>query len=345
VEGITPDHNQPDQFIHITCDCGQRIRVPKTFIGKQGKCPKCKNLFTISRPPDSMAPDRDEPIRLKRDSDGISQPDRPVYKTSDAPRPAASEPFNEITGKSEIKPEPPKPPATLLDVFAFPFSLSGIIHLIIFSLAPLVMYFLQLTLFSFCCYGQLVAFGLIILVAGYFYYYLVHCIIAAAKDERRAPDVSDDVPTFGDLARRLLLFVTSTIICYLPAISYIIYCFYHSFLGNYLNEERLHFFNILCLVGLFFYPMFLLAIAMFDSMTALNPILIVASIFSTFLPYCGLALLFLGIGWLVHFVAEMREYLALLVWAFEVYVIFVCAYILGRFYRRYEERLNWEIKL
>jgi hypothetical protein len=346
MEGNTPDYNQPDQFIRLSCgSCGRNIRVPKSFAGRQGKCPKCNNVFIISTLVASAPSQEDEPIRMKRDYDLSTESDRPIYKAPDLPHRMAPEPVAEGPGKLP-EAEPAKEPATFLDVLAFPFSLSGVIHLIIFSFAPLVIFFFQLTLFTFCCYGQFVGIGAIILLASYFYYYLIQCVIAAAKDERRAPDVSnEDIPTFGDLIRRLLLFVSSSVICFLPAIIYIIDDLFIGFTGQMRAVEPPPIMNIWCLVGVFFFPMFLLAVAMFDSLMALNPILIISSIFSTFLPYCGLAILFFGIGFLLYFIAGMQQYLAFFIWVCDVYVIFVAAYILGCFYRRYEDRLNWEVKL
>jgi hypothetical protein len=340
MEGKTPNNDSSNAVIRFACTfCGQNIRVPQKFAGKKGKCPKCSNAVAIPQP--TPLPEADQPIRLKQDYDLSPESNRPLYTASDAPRRMPPEPLAEIPDKTI--PVIEQPPATFLNIFTFPFSLSGIIHLIIFSISPLVLLFLQLTLSSFCCYGQLLAVALIILMVGYLYYYLTQCIIAAAKDERYAPDIShEDFPTAGDLLRRLLLFFSSSAICFIPALAYILYSYYTNVLPDWQPGP---FLIIWSLVGIFFCPMFLLAVAMFDSITALNPFMIIGSIVSTFLPYSGLVLLFFGIGWLIEIIVEWNPVSALLLWVFDIYLMFIAAYILGRFFRRYENKLNWEVKL
>ncbi len=49
---ITPekgpgDIKTGDDFIRFYCVCGQRIKVPKSYAGKAGRCPKCKSLVRI----------------------------------------------------------------------------------------------------------------------------------------------------------------------------------------------------------------------------------------------------------------------------------------------------------
>jgi hypothetical protein len=63
--------------------------------------------------------------------------------------------------------------------------------------------------------------------------------------------------------------------------------------------------------GAFFFPMGILAVVMFGSVNGLNPILLVRSIISTFLQYCGLALLFYGLGVLFAIMLFMMVTLSL----------------------------------
>ena len=49
---ITPekgadDTKTGDGFIRFYCICGQKIKVPKSYAGKAGRCPKCKSLVRI----------------------------------------------------------------------------------------------------------------------------------------------------------------------------------------------------------------------------------------------------------------------------------------------------------
>jgi hypothetical protein len=106
--------------------------------------------------------------------------------------------------------------------------------------------------------------------------------------------------------------------------------------------------------GIFFFPMALLAVVMFKSMTAFNPLLWVGSIISTFFPYCGLVLLISAIGLVLKFLMNIpREDIPLgkvgifvcgpLILLAFLYIVFVAGHLLGRFYWRYQKKLNWEV--
>ncbi len=351
MEGNKPDQRQNGSFIRFDCAfCGQQIRVSSIHAGKKAKCPKCKNIVIIpqpaARPPASQ---EEEPVRLKRDA---GPPPRQVgmthtqaqewYRTSQEP-----------TADSVIFTEPPEQkPATILDVFTFPFSVAGILHLILFWLGPFVLGFAGRIFAAACCYGPLLVLGLYIALLGYFFYYLSSCVIVSAKDERFAPDMSfEDTPGFWELLYRVLLIFGCVLACFGPMLLYVLFAYiWPAFqVGSETNFLALRtdaWYWIFYGLGVFLLPMFLMATALFDSITALNPVLIIASIAGTFLSYCGLVLLFCAIGLVMNFVGQMQPgVLSLFAWGIDVYLMFIAAYILGRFFRRYEGRLNWEVKL
>ena len=101
------------------------------------------------------------------------------------------------------------------------------------------------------------------------------------------------------------------------------------------------------IAGGFFFPMVLLAVVWHDSFYALNPILIGRSILRTLLPYCGMvllfcagALLFAGIG-LRPYVMRRAPTPVFLLRLVQLYMIFVAVGVLGRFYQRHQDRLDW----
>jgi hypothetical protein len=111
-------------------------------------------------------------------------------------------------------------------------------------------------------------------------------------------------------------------------------------------------FHILLFLGVFFFPMTLLSVVMFDSYRGLNPLVIIRSIYRTIAPYCGIVLL-LCVLWLpvvlirkfivtqvVTFRANLYLYLPR---AVSIYLMLVGAHLLGRFYFRYQEKLNWDV--
>jgi hypothetical protein len=392
MEQNTPNRGPSGSAIRFSCAfCGQQIRVSPVHAGKKAKCPNCKNIVIIPQPaPEPQRPKEDEPIRLKRDAEppprqvGLSpEQAQDWYRRSQEP-----------TANAVIFSPPPEPkPATILDVFTFPFSLAGIIHFLLFWLGPV---FLTGVLFvRFFLVGGLY-YILAILFYAYLYYYLSHCVVAAARDERSAPDVSlGEFPAMKDLFSRLFMVFTAAGICFCPFTIYYLSGFFmqgwfwivfiSAFLlpmllvvsfvfdlfsgfnpyviiaaiSNTLLLSYFYFFFfwdpvisrintvywLLLGIGVFMFPMFLLAALMFDSPTAFNPFLIVTSISSTFLSYCGLAILFCGIGLLMYLSRSLPHVLAILSWGIDIYLMFIAAYILGRFFRRYESKLNWEVKI
>jgi DNA-directed RNA polymerase subunit RPC12/RpoP len=340
-----------DFMIQFHCEnCGQKFNVPQTSAGKKGRCPKCKNIIIV---PQSVAPvnppappQEDEPLRLKYESDSPGEQARLVYTTLEQEHTTDKDSKADTSTDAIISP-PKQKPATLLNVFTFPFSISGIIHFLIFWLGPFLIGLFPLTSPSslFLIHTTCVALLFDILLFAYLFHYLSDCVIAAAKDECYAPDISfGDVTTIGDLIRHLLLLFIAAFICISPLIIYGILLdlrYDLVFVVGGTDIVEWLFFGI----SVFFFPMFLLAVSMFDSVAALNPFLIIGSIASTFLPYCGVFVFFLIIGIIMMRIASIAPGWNIVSWGLDVYLMFIAAYILGRFFRRYEDRLNWEIKL
>ena len=99
--------------------------------------------------------------------------------------------------------------------------------------------------------------------------------------------------------------------------------------------------------------MSLLACIMFDSVSGLNPILLIGSIFSTFFQYCWLVILVVGIIFSFSYLSESMQTEGLrsssadiffngMIFVLVVYISFIIAHLIGRFYWKNEEKLNWE---
>jgi len=179
-----------------------------------------------------------------------------------------------------------------------------------------------------------------LLPAAYSLYYFAECIRDSAAGGRRAPDLRLNPVQSDkwDYISQLLIVVGSIAVCFWPAAVY------------YIVTERSDLIYWLILgFGGFFFPMVLLAVVLFDSFSALNPILIIGSIFRTLLPYCGMvlffyagALLFIKIDspvnrfWLLPLVPFLIK-------GIQLYMIIVAVGFLGRFYWRHKNKLNWEV--
>jgi multisubunit Na+/H+ antiporter MnhG subunit len=102
---------------------------------------------------------------------------------------------------------------------------------------------------------------------------------------------------------------------------------------------------LLLIFAVFFHPVALLAVVRFDSASAFNPRLLIRSIKKTFAPYCGLVALFavvISVMALLWNMVQQSMLLVFLHYCFSVYLLLVAAHLLGRFYWRYEEELEWE---
>jgi amino acid transporter len=92
----------------------------------------------------------------------------------------------------------------------------------------------------------------------------------------------------------------------------------------------------------------LLAVVLFDSALGLNPRLLIRSISNTFFPYLRLVVLFITSIVLLGIVNMQVEDSPLWVFILRsagIYIAFIAAHILGRFYWRYQKKLNWDLKM
>jgi hypothetical protein len=94
--------------------------------------------------------------------------------------------------------------------------------------------------------------------------------------------------------------------------------------------------------------MILLSVVWSDSYSGLNPILI-ESISRTLLPHCGIVLVLAG-GALLFVKMGLKTYhfwrpppLPFILRLVQLYLLFVAAGLLGRFYQRYKKRLKWDV--
>lgn len=313
-------------MIRFTCQhCAAKLTAREDRAGKVSRCPRCKKELTIPDPPAALP----EIVKAKKNEPTLIEP----ALQSGPPTPQAPRDENAC----EPQPEESRPKATSADarerrlpwpavILLYPANTSGIIHLVvllIFSglLAPALnpLYWHQ---------PPIMHLALLVIVAGYCLFYLTGCIRDSAGGETKAPDVNqlpERLDTDAIISKLFAIFVW-TAFCLGPPLVCAI-----AGRTDYL---------LWLLVGyaVFYAPIALLAVVMFDSVRALSPLLIVPSIVSVFLPYLllvlGLILSFVLMGLLYR-----RTLLGSIICA---YLLMVLAHILGRFYLRYEDRLNWE---
>ena len=331
-------------------NCGQKISVPQNYAGKRGTCPRCKNtviipkaespqprasqsnssdLETIPKGSDLDLSIFDIPQESKAATQPISQYDvsdrafESVQKLEE--RPEVDE--TESVGKRKL----PWP----VDIFLYPISVPGLTNLAIFIGVPLLIGALRKLLGSAALVLVAPTVIINILLGLYMCWYFAECVRDSAIGETRAPEAfaTADLDVMFSQSLNLLG-------CYLffwgPAG---FYRFYLLFIGE--TTDKI--FRILLGYGIFFFPMGLLAVVIFDSSSGLNPILLIRSIFRTFFPYCGLVLILGVVVLIAKGLPDTSPIFAAVLHCINVYLVLVAAHLLGRFYWRYEEKLNWEI--
>ncbi len=293
-----------------------------------------------AKPHDSTLPAPD--LQLKREPPGQTDKPSRVFANGFDVTPHREQ----ITTIDEVEKPPVRKLPLLLDIFLYPTSMSGLINLVIFWVLPILLgLFRIIPLFLMSLLVSIARF----VVAAYMYYYLMECIRDSAKGGIRAPENIGSMPEdMSDAISRAMEIVASVVIFWGPVGAYLMYKILWQSPGSGLeyNPRTDTIFWLLLGYGIFFFPMGLLAIAMFNSTSAFNPFLWIASIFSTFFQYCGLVLLFCVLGWLVSRVVSSFQqslFFAYLFRAAFIYLAMVAAHLLGRFYYVNSKKLSWEV--
>jgi hypothetical protein len=168
---------------------------------------------------------------------------------------------------------------------------------------------------------------------------LAECICDSAAGNLRVPNMAGDTPGFAEMGLHLIRIFFCLSVYLIPAY------LYHKYTHRFDSA-----FWVIAGCGIFLYPMALLGVLMFDSINGLNPLVIIPSIFSAFFQYCGLIVL---IGAIIFSYLQavkllpddffLRLVLFPLVRTVALYLAMVAAHLLGRFYFRYQEKLNWDV--
>jgi len=351
--------------------CNQKIGLKKEYAGKQVKCAKCKNTIQVPGQPIKPPIQQDQTEVLKAGYatepetdqqkgpfDGLlndvgaledlqqaeanaqavelpqKKDDGDGYKfTPSRPPPVPSEPViipSVLNDKTDSDKERKFP--WPLDVFLYPASLSGVITIAFIVVLHLAHIFLGV-IARLSCFTMIAWWIFGLAIAGYVFWYFCECVRSSAVGIIRAGS------NWGDNMNLLPLLG-----CALKQIFFVL-LFWSPVITYFLIFRRIDvFFWILAIAPWFLFPMALLAVIMFDSITGFNPFLWITSICSTFLPYLGVLLisicvllLFIVAGFLtiIPFFFIFSDF-------FILWIMLVWAHLLGRFYYRYEEKLYWE---
>lgn len=335
-------------IIDFNCEnCGKEISAPKSHTGKKVICPRCYNQFKIPLPhfqgfPEIQEYSGDLVARTTDSTHGLTLIDVPEeYKLKDEPatKPSISE---EDLESEETEPIEQRKLPWFVDILLYPISIPGLLHLGIFTIIPFLLSLIMILLGPL---GMAIAFPAIIIniaILLYLYWYVTECVRDSAKGGLRAPEA---FATAGleEMLWQAIYIVGCCLVFMGPAYFYSLYS----------NRTDIAYW-LLLICGVFFLPMGLLSCVMFDSIRGLNPLLIIVSILSTFLHYIGLVLLItcivLGYRAIAAIQTELVQrgmmammFLENILRLVLLYITFVAAHLLGRFFYRYEDKLYWEV--
>ena len=340
-------------MIKFRCrNCGQKISVPEIQSGKKGNCPKCKSIVVVPKikatdslkdqinPPDEKQQNVSSPVpdlQLEKGPPGQTRKTNTVSANGFG----AMQYHEQLIKMEKIEKPPVRKLPWLLDIFLYPTSMSGLINLGIFWILPILLGLIARLMPIRFIWG-IVGF----IIGGYMFYYFIECIRDSALGGIRAPENIGNLPDMGDAISQSMEIVACAVIFWLPFSAYSIYKISWQLNADNYDPRTDAIFWLLLGYGIFFFPMGLLALAMFRSSAAFNPFLWIMSILRTFFQYCGLVLFFCILGWLVSRI--MSSFRGALLFAFIfnavfVYLAMVGAHLLGRFYYLNSKKLNWEV--
>lgn len=320
--------------INFHCsNCGRKISAPKARSGERLKCPLCKEAVVV--------PVQDTKIENKHSTDELTflnigeleEIRKRQAAEMDYLQEARDKEKNQEPEETELEEQRRFP--WFIDIFLYPFSVSGLRHLVLFIGLPLLVFlFGMITPIQFSHLFNFVAFIVSITIFLYMYWYLAECIRDSADGWVRAPEGLGSLPDFADLIMQAVNIIGCLLFFLLPAGIYIIF----------VREVNLVAW-LLIIPALFFYPIGLLSVVLYDSVSGIRPGILIRSVYSTFCSYVGLVLLFVMMFYFVLVYIETRVGLLwkIVFRSFIIYFAFILAHLTGRYYLKNKDKLKWDL--
>jgi hypothetical protein len=311
--------------------CGRVIRVAPEHAGRKGRCPGCKEVISVPRP-DLIALEKPKPVPqtdTAADDEVLAQ-----FALS----------HGQVSRYSEPEEKSVRRLPWLLDIFAYPFSISGIANLCIFWFVPIA-----LSLIPPIGLLGLALFVAQVIVAGYMYYYLLDCIRDSAAGGIRAPENVGSQPGGMDAMGAMWQVVVSFVLFWGPFIGYMLYAYnVRESSPNTRTPDLLSSPVFWCtlIYGIALFPAGVLSVAMMELSEAVKPWIWFKAIFKAPFEYCMLILGCLFVATLVFLTSLLTQYLpvlGLLVRGVVICLAMTMAHLIGRFYFRNSRKISWDI--
>ncbi len=195
-----------------------------------------------------------------------------------------------------------------------------------------------------------VMFFLKLLIAGVLCSFYLNIILETARGEDRLPPLAIEGSPWDDIFRPLLLFVGSWVAVMLPAVLLVYF--------GPVNLVTPQLVLIVAGIGVFLWPVTILTVAVGDSLRALRPDLIVATVARTLLPYLAVwAMLAVALGllFLPKLVGAFGRpggvpgggalagtwVTSVIACVFSGFLLIIIMRILGLYYRHFKDRFAW----
>jgi hypothetical protein len=357
------NNKQPVSQICFKCDfCGKQISVPSVYAGKKGKCPQCKNSVLV--PCSTLSSPRENvPIDSKPDLDMLLQPGLPhEHVTADQPKDQQYEAMRESAGLPSLQPPPPlkRKFPWLIDILLYPASTPSLISIGIIIVLPFLVNVVAWLLGPFGFFVSIPGFLLIkIPMVLFLFWYFCECISDSAEGGVRAPET---ITTIADSGRIFDLVFTWLAFWFPPILYSLLKYPPHIMLaaaftlpeGESAKDILIYIIQndiIYCLLwfyAIYFFPIGLLSVISSDSLTGLNPLLILRYIFRTFFEYFLVVVvfhiptmvLFAMFGYFPNLMFGLPGLPLRFAW---VWLLLIVGHLTGRYYYRNEKKLNWDV--
>ncbi|UCD27777.1 MAG: hypothetical protein JSV03_11815, partial [Planctomycetota bacterium] len=288
--------------IRYRCECGANIRLPDNAVGRQAKCKTCGAIFTV--PVDSISEDEphwlDEFAKDETDSGDqspVMMPDSPHQQIQHIPEPPpAEEPpvADEDLAYEDrdwiIAPEKPFW-NDLMESFVFFMYPANLITLMFITFIHCLTLIIPTGTF-FTLLSFLIFWGIKVFVYGYLCTFFMTVIVETAAGEDELPTVII-TDFFDQTVMAFFRFIGSWALVLLPAIlfSYVTWK-----MGYGISWYMV---RILVIIGIFFWPVVVLCVAIGGGFRGLWPHVIMRTVLSAPLAYLAIWATLLVAAWLM----------------------------------------------
>ena len=320
--------------MELYCEnCGQKVIALKTQAGKTCNCPRCGVAIDVPKLEDKSNNQNAEYELTFLEISEVEKLRQAQYEQMEA---------LELMAPQEQEAEPEETEEArkrachwLLDIFLYPISKPGLIHLALFIALPLLLKIL----FMKSPVSLLIPVVLISNIAGiilflYLYWYLAECIRDSAAGWVRAPEGIGGLPEFSDMVLETTNILGCLFFFLSPAMIYIFAVGNINFIAWFL-----------IIPALFFYPAGLLSVLLHNSVTGLKWHIIINTIRTTFRAYVGLFLLYCILLYVaIVYMANQSGLLGKTTFRFFViYFALIIAHLTGRLYWKNKNTLDWDV--